>query len=97
MLEAGFECGLLPHEGQNASGCLCVGGDSVGDKNQPSQNGRSFIFRWKAGSAKRFKLLSQTVEKSCESNSRSGRTDFAPSSSIPKEIASHFIHPRFNI
>jgi len=39
MLEAGFECGLLPHEGQNASGCLCVGGDSVGDKNQPSQNG----------------------------------------------------------
>jgi len=39
MSEAGFEYGLLPHEEQNASGCLCVGGDSVGDKNQPSQNG----------------------------------------------------------
>jgi predicted enzyme related to lactoylglutathione lyase len=24
---------------RNASGCLCVGGDSVGDRNQPSQNG----------------------------------------------------------
>jgi predicted enzyme related to lactoylglutathione lyase len=39
MSEGGFEYGLLPHEEQNASGCLCVGGDSVGDKNQPSQNG----------------------------------------------------------
>ena len=37
--EAGFEYGLLPHEEQNSSGCLCVGADSVGDKNQPSQNG----------------------------------------------------------
>src|SRR5207244_9086783 len=59
--------------------------------------GRSSIFRWKAGSAKRFKLSSRTVEECCRRNSRSGRTDFAPSSSIPKEIASHFIHPRFNI
>lgn len=39
MSEGGLEYGLLPHEEQNASGCLCVGGDSVGDKNQPSQNG----------------------------------------------------------
>ena len=39
MSEAGFEYGLLPHEEQNASGCLCVGGDSVGTTNQPSQNG----------------------------------------------------------
>ncbi len=39
MSEGGFEYALLPHEEQNASGCLCVGGDSVGDKNQPSQNG----------------------------------------------------------
>jgi uncharacterized protein len=37
--EGGFEYGLLPHEEQNASACLCVGGDSVGDKNQPSRNG----------------------------------------------------------
>jgi uncharacterized protein len=37
--EQGFEYGLLPHEEQNASGCLCVGGDSVGSKNQPSQTG----------------------------------------------------------
>ena len=37
--EGGLEYGLLPQEEQNASGCLCVGGDSVGDKNQPSQNG----------------------------------------------------------
>jgi uncharacterized protein len=39
MSEGGFEYGLLPHEEQNASGCLCVGSDSVGDKNQPSQTG----------------------------------------------------------
>ena len=39
MSEGGFEYGLLPHEEQNASGCLCAGNDSVGDKNQPSQNG----------------------------------------------------------
>jgi predicted enzyme related to lactoylglutathione lyase len=37
--EAGFEYGLLPHEEQNASGCLCVNGDSVGDKNEPSETG----------------------------------------------------------
>jgi predicted enzyme related to lactoylglutathione lyase len=39
MSEAGFEYGLLPHEEQNASGCLCVGGDSMGDENQPSHTG----------------------------------------------------------
>jgi predicted enzyme related to lactoylglutathione lyase len=37
--EQGFEYGLLPHEEQNASGCLCVGADSVGSKNQPSRTG----------------------------------------------------------
>ena len=39
MSETGFEYGLLPHEEQNASGCLCVGGDSVGNKNEPSETG----------------------------------------------------------
>jgi predicted enzyme related to lactoylglutathione lyase len=39
MSEPGFEYGLLPHEEQNASGCLCVGGDSVGNKNEPSETG----------------------------------------------------------
>ena len=39
MSEGGMEYDLLPHEEQSASGCLCVGGDSVGDRNQPSQNG----------------------------------------------------------
>jgi predicted enzyme related to lactoylglutathione lyase len=39
LSEGELEYGLLPHEEQNASGCLCLGGDSVGDKNQPSQNG----------------------------------------------------------
>jgi uncharacterized protein len=39
MSESGFEYGLLPHEEQNASGCLCVDADSVGTRNQPSQNG----------------------------------------------------------
>ncbi len=39
MSEGGLEYGLLPHEEQNASGCLCLGSDSIGDKNQPSQNG----------------------------------------------------------
>jgi uncharacterized protein len=37
--EGEFEYGLLPHEEQNASGCLCLGGDSAGERNQPSQNG----------------------------------------------------------
>jgi predicted enzyme related to lactoylglutathione lyase len=39
MSEGGFEYGLLPHEEQNASGCLCVGVDSAGSENKPSQNG----------------------------------------------------------
>ena len=39
MSETGFEYGLLPHEEQNASGCLCVGSDSAGSKNKPSQTG----------------------------------------------------------
>ena len=39
MSETGFEYGLLPHEEQNASGCLCVGGDSVGNKNELSETG----------------------------------------------------------
>ena len=37
--EAGFEYGLLPQEKQNGSGCLCVGSDSAGSNNKPSQNG----------------------------------------------------------
>jgi predicted enzyme related to lactoylglutathione lyase len=37
--EQGFEYGLLPHEEQSASGCLCVGSDSAGSDNKPSQNG----------------------------------------------------------
>jgi uncharacterized protein len=37
--EGGIDYGLLPHEEQNASGCLCVSSDSVGNKNQPSQTG----------------------------------------------------------
>lgn len=39
MSEGGFEYGLLPHEEENASGCLCVGSDSAGSANKPSQNG----------------------------------------------------------
>jgi predicted enzyme related to lactoylglutathione lyase len=34
-----FQYGLLPHEEQNASGCLCAGSDSMGVSNKPSQNG----------------------------------------------------------
>jgi uncharacterized protein len=37
--ENGIEYALLPHEEQNSSGCLCVGGDSAGTKNKPSQSG----------------------------------------------------------
>ncbi len=37
--EQGFEYGLLPHEEQSASGCLCVGTDSAGSENKPAQNG----------------------------------------------------------
>jgi uncharacterized protein len=39
MSENGVEYGLLPHEEQNSSGCLCVRGDSAGVDNQPSQSG----------------------------------------------------------
>jgi predicted enzyme related to lactoylglutathione lyase len=39
LSEAGMEHGLLPHEEQNASGCLCVRGDSGGVDNRPSANG----------------------------------------------------------
>ena len=34
-----MEYGLLPHEEQNASGCLVVRGDSGGVHNRPSANG----------------------------------------------------------
>jgi len=39
LSEAGMEYGLLPHEEQNASGCLCVRSDSGGVDNRPSANG----------------------------------------------------------
>ena len=39
MSEGGMSYGLLPHEEQNASGCLCVSSDSVGTGNKPSQSG----------------------------------------------------------
>ncbi len=39
MSEGGLEYGLLPHEEQNASACLCVRGDSGGIKNEPAQSG----------------------------------------------------------
>ena len=39
MSEGGSEYGLLPHEEQNASGCLCVSSDSAGLENKPSQSG----------------------------------------------------------
>ncbi len=34
-----MDYGLLPHEEQNASGCLCIRGDSGGVDNRPSANG----------------------------------------------------------
>src|SRR5438105_1018676 len=37
--EGRMEYGLLPHEEQNASGCLCIRGDSGGVDNTPSANG----------------------------------------------------------
>jgi uncharacterized protein len=37
--ESGMEYGLLPHEEQSASGCLCVRSDSGGVDNRPSANG----------------------------------------------------------
>lgn len=39
LSEGGMDYGLLPHEEQNASGCLVVRGDSGGVPNEPSQNG----------------------------------------------------------
>ncbi|PYL28805.1 MAG: VOC family protein [Verrucomicrobia bacterium] len=39
LSESRMEYGLLPHEKQNASGCLVVRGDSGGVDNRPSANG----------------------------------------------------------
>jgi len=39
LSEGGMEYGLLPHEEQNASGCLCIRSDSGGVDNTPSANG----------------------------------------------------------
>jgi hypothetical protein len=39
LSESGMEYGLLQHEEQNASGCLCVRSDSGGVDNRPSANG----------------------------------------------------------
>ncbi len=39
LSEGRMEYGLLPHEEQNASGCLCLRGDSGGIDNRPSPNG----------------------------------------------------------
>jgi predicted enzyme related to lactoylglutathione lyase len=39
LSEGGTEYGLLPHEEQNASGCLCIRSDSGGVDNRPSANG----------------------------------------------------------
>ncbi|HXP35600.1 MAG TPA: VOC family protein [Chthoniobacterales bacterium] len=39
LSEGRMEYGLLPHEEQNASGCLCIRGDSGGVDNTPSANG----------------------------------------------------------
>lgn len=39
LSEGGTEYGLLPHEEQNASGCLCVRSDSGAVDNRPSANG----------------------------------------------------------
>jgi predicted enzyme related to lactoylglutathione lyase len=39
LSEGGAEYGLLPHEEQNASGCLCVRSESGGVDNTPSANG----------------------------------------------------------
>jgi len=39
MSEGGVKYGLLPHEEQNAAGCLCVNSDTAGTENKPSQNG----------------------------------------------------------
>src|SRR2546421_7176342 len=39
LSDGGPEYGLLPHEEQNASGCLCIRSDSGGVNNTPSANG----------------------------------------------------------
>ncbi|HWY49883.1 MAG TPA: VOC family protein [Chthoniobacterales bacterium] len=39
LSEGGIEYGLLSHEEQNASGCLCIRSDSGGVDNTPSANG----------------------------------------------------------
>ena len=39
LSEGGTDYGLLPHEGKNASGCLCIRSDSGGVDNRPSANG----------------------------------------------------------
>jgi hypothetical protein len=67
------------------------------DKNQPSQNGPLICLSVEGRLNDAVKAARANGGKVLQGNSRSGRTDFAPSSSIPKEIASRFIHPRSNI
>ena len=39
LSEGEMDYGLLPHQEQNASGCLCIRADSGGVDNRPSANG----------------------------------------------------------
>src|SRR5438477_11998851 len=75
MSEGGFEYGLLPHEEQNTSGCLCARTASA-PRTRRRKPGRSFIFRWKDGSMTRSRPCAPIAEKSWKRKRKSDRTVF---------------------
>ena len=94
MSEQGFEYGLLPHEEQNASGCLCVGSDSVGNENKPSQTGPLIYLSVEGRLDDAVKKRAPAAGKCWKENSRSDRMVIAPWLSIPKVTASRCIRLR---
>src|SRR5882762_10426389 len=88
LSEGGMDYGLLAHEEQNASGCLCIRGDSGGVDNRPSANGPLVYLSVEGRLDKRLRLREPMAEKCCGQGNKSGSTDFALWLSIPKATAS---------
>jgi len=76
LSQGSTEYGLLPHEEQNASGCLCIRSDSGGVDNRPSANG-PLIYLLVEGRLDQAKLREPTAERCCGRGNKSASTAFA--------------------
>jgi predicted enzyme related to lactoylglutathione lyase len=83
----GMEYGLLPHEEQNASGCLCIRGDSGGVDNRPSANGPLIYLSVEGRLDKAVEAARGIAEKCYGRGNKSASTDFALWLLIPKATA----------